>query len=41
MTHLDKPWLELVVDNDVIPVTLKTVLVIVHHRLGERKQTLN
>lgn len=34
LTHLDKPRLELVIDNDVIPVTLKTVFVIVHHRLG-------
>jgi len=36
MTHLNKPRLELVIDDDVIAVTLKTVLVIVHHGLGER-----
>lgn len=36
MTYLDKPWLELVINDDVIPVTLETVLVIVHHRLRER-----
>lgn len=38
MTYLDKPWLELVINNDVIPVTLETVLVVVHHRLGERSE---
>lgn len=37
MTHLDKPRLQLVIDDDVIPVTFKTVLVIVHHRLGEER----
>lgn len=37
-THLNKPWLELVIDYDVIPITLETVLVVVHHRLGERER---
>lgn len=41
-SHLDKPRLELVVNNDVIPVTLEAVLVVDHHRLEERKrQRLN
>lgn len=41
-SHLDKPRLELVINNDVIPVTLETVFVVVHHRLEEEKrQRLN
>lgn len=41
-SHLDKPRLELVINNDVIPVALETVLVVVHHRLeGEKRQRLN
>lgn len=40
ITHLDKPWLELVINNDVIAITLETVLVIVHHRLEREKTEL-
>lgn len=36
-THLNEPGLQLVVDNDVVAITFKAVLVIVHHRL--RKTT--
>lgn len=32
--HLDQPRLQLVVDDDVVPVALEAVLVVVHHRLG-------
>lgn len=40
MTYLNEPWLELVINNDVVPITLKTVLVIVHHRLWNRTKNL-
>lgn len=35
--HLYKPRFQLVVDDDVIPIALKTVLVIVHDRLLRKK----
>lgn len=38
-THLDKPRLKLVIDNDVIAVALEAVFVVDHNRLfRDRKQ---
>ena len=33
-THLEQPWLELLIDHDVVAVHLEAVLVVDHHVLA-------
>lgn len=39
ISDLDQPWLEPVVDDDVITVTLEAVLVVIHDGLQPRTET--
>ena len=39
VSHLNQPRLKLVINDDVIPITLKAVFVIVHHRLQRHTHT--